>query len=141
MNTFGLGPVVRVVNRVRDAEDKPVVFKAMVGGEAIKIVETLDLPRDIARLVIHQSMFRIDPVTHQATHRLGCKALGVPEDPVSLAEVESRGELIDRDLLPPHRQDVKRVRIHNPIRRMDPIRINAPRPGENGAFPGEFTKD
>jgi hypothetical protein len=141
MNTFGLGPVVRVVNRVRDADGQPVVFKAMVGGESLKIVETLDLPHDIARLVIHQSMFRIDPVTHQPTHRLGCKALGVPEDPVSLAEVESRGELIDRDLLPAHRQDVKRVRIHNPIRRMDPLKINAPRPGDNGAYPGEFIRD
>ena len=141
MNPFGLGPVVRVVNRVRDSEGKPVVFKAMVGGEAVKIVESLDLPRDIARLVIHQSMFRIDPVTHQPTHRLGCKALGVSEEPVPLAEVESRNELIDRDLLPPHRQDVKSVRIHNPIRRMDSLTIRAPRPGDNGAYPGEYIRD
>ena len=140
MNPFGLGPVVRVVNRVKDSDGKPVRFEARVGGEAFYIEEALDLPRDVARLVIHQSMFKIDPVTHQPDHRLGCKALGAPEEPIAAVEVE-RIELIDRDLLPPHRQDVKRVRIHNPIRRMDALKTNAPRPGENGAFPGEFIKD
>lgn len=137
MNPFGLGPVVRVVNRVVDSDGKRVPYECMVGGEAFWINDTLDLPRDVARLVIHHSMYRIDPVTSQADYRLGCEKLGTPTSDLSVAEVD-RVELIDRELLPPNRQNVKTVRIHNPIRRMDPLMSNTPKPNTDGAFPASF---
>lgn len=137
MNPFGLGPVVRVVNRVVDSDGKRIPQEYRVGGEAFMVDDTMDLPVGYARIVIHQSMYRIDPVTHIAEYKLGCSKLGITEEPLPVEETQ-RTELIDRDLLPPNRQKVKTVRIHNPIRRMDPVSANIPRPNGDGAFPAEF---
>lgn len=137
MNPFGLGPVVRVVNRVVDEQGQRVPMKCMVGGEAIKIVDTIDLPMGLARIAIQQSMYRIDPVTHAADYKLGCEKLGTPVSDLPVSETQ-RTELIDRELLPPNRQNVKTVRIHNPIRRMDSMMVRVPKPNADGAYPAGF---
>lgn len=146
MNPFGLGAVVRLVNRVVDEDGARVPQEYMVGGEAFWIRDTLDVPAGVARIVIHQSMYKLDPVSHGAVYKVGCEELGVPTEPIPVAETK-RLELLEREYLPPDRQfgakdrygrTLKPVRMHNPIRRMDPIAINAPRPSENGALPGEY---
>lgn len=137
MNPFGLGPVVRVVNRVVDADGKRVPVECMVGGEAFVVTDHVDLPSGLARIAIQQSMYRIDPVTFAADYKLGCEKLGAPTSDIPVSETQ-RAELVDRDLLPPHRQNVKTVRIHNPIRRMDSIMVKAPKPNSDGAFPAGF---
>lgn len=146
MNPFGLGPVVRLVNRVVDIDGKPVPQEYQVGGVAFWLKDTMDVPIGVARIVIMQSMFKLDPVTYGATYKVGCEELGVPVESIPVEETQ-RLELIERENLPPDRQlgakdrhgrTFKPVRIYNPIRRMDPLAVNAPRPSDNGALPGEF---
>jgi hypothetical protein len=135
-NPFSQGAVVRLVNRVVDPDGKRVPRKYMVGGIAFWIHEYLDVPVEYADLIIHQSMYKIDPVNSRGHYRLGCERFGIPMADVPVAETE-RDELIDRTLLSPQRQKAKPTRFHNPIRRMDRLKISDPRDGD-GAFAGEF---
>ena len=135
-NPFAQGAVVRLVNRVVDADGKRVPRKYMVGGIAFWIHEYLDVPVEYAGLILHQSMYKIDPVNHRGEYRLGCERFGTLMTDVSVDETE-RLELVDRSLLPPARQQANPTRIHNPIRRFDKLSINDPRDGD-GAFSGEF---
>lgn len=135
-NPFSQGAVVRLVNRVVDADGKRVPRKYMVGGIAFWIHEYLDVPVEYASLIIRQSMYKIDPVNHRGEYRLGCEKFGTPMADVPVAETE-RIELIDRSLLSPARQKANPTRIHNPIRRFDALRMADPRDGD-GAHAGEF---
>ena len=137
-NPFSQGAVVRLVNRVVDLDGKRVPAEYMVGGAAFWVQEYLDVPAEYAELLIHQSMYRIDPINAQGSYRLGCEQFGVPVTDVPLAVTE-RDELIDRTLLSPLRQKAKPTRFHNPIRRMDPLKQADPKAGD-GAFAGEFIK-
>lgn len=137
MYPFGSGPVVRLVNRVRDQEGNPVPVEVFIGGAAMWIKDTLDMPIGMARIAIHQTMFRIDPVTNQAEYKLGCKELNAPEDPVPV-EYTKRKELLDRDLLTPEARKKQYVSIYNPINYRVAAPQPGPRPGEDGALPGEF---
>jgi len=110
----------------------------MVGGQAFWIHEYLDVPVEYAELIIHQSMYRIDPVSNRGDYRLGCDKFGTPMADVPVAETE-RVELIDRSLLSPVRQKATHTRFHNPIRRMDSLTQADPKSGD-GAFAGEFIK-
>lgn len=135
---FGMGPVVRLVNRVVDDKGERVPLEVMLGGEALWIRDFIDMPLGAARIVIHQSMYKIDPVTGSPSYKLGCKALDVPVDDLPVSETR-RTELIERELMPEsERKKMKYERIHNPInpglsRGVVPIKGTA-----EGAQPGEF---
>lgn len=135
---FGRGPVVRLVNRVVDDKGAKVPQEYMIGGEALWVRDTLDIPLGEARILIHQSMYKVDPVSGTPSYRLGCPALGCPDDDLPVAEVQ-RKELIERELLPAsERKKMKYEKIHNPInpgmsRGVVPIKGNA-----EGVQPGEF---
>ena len=140
------GATVKIVNRVRNDDGTPVPVEIMVGGEQAWVRDTLELPVGIARIAIHQTMFRLDPVTNQPEYKLGCDALGADESPVPVAETQ-RSELIDRRLLPPDRQlgakdkfgrTLRTVPIHNPINPRRDAGAVGPRPTEGGVHPGEF---
>lgn len=135
---FGMGPVVRLVNRVVDEKGERVPQEVMLGGEALWIRDFTDMPLGAARIVIHQSMYKIDPVTGAPSYKLGCQALGVPVDDLPVSETR-RTELIERELMPEsERKKMKLEKIHNPInpglsRGVVPIKGTA-----EGAQPGEF---
>ena len=135
-NPFSQVAVVRLVNRVVGPDGKRVPHEYMVGGVAFWIDEYLDVPAEYAELLIRQSMYKIDPVSNRGDYRLGCERFGTPMADVPVAET-LRDELIDRSLLSPQRQKAKPTRFHNPIRRMDALKIADPRDGD-GAFAGEF---
>lgn len=135
---FGLGPAVRLVNRVRDADGKQVPWEGMVGGEAVWVHDTLDVPLGVARILIHQSMYKVDPANGAASYRLGCAKLGAPEDPLTVDEV-TRQELFERELLSDaERAKVQTKRIHNPINPAMSRGARVLRGTEEGALPGEF---
>jgi hypothetical protein len=123
-----------------------VPFEFIYGGEAGWIKDTLSVPKGVARIIIHQSMYRMDPITNLANYRLGCKELDIPTSDIPVEDTR-RIELIDRECLTPDRQfgardrqgrTLKPVTIHNPIRRVDPLTVSNPRPNENGASQGEY---
>lgn len=136
MAAFGLGRTVRLVNRVTDEHGNKVPQEFMVGGEAVWVRDTLDVPVGLARIMVHQSMYKLDAATGTPVYRLGCQSFeGCPVDDLPVSEL-SRDELIDR----PESQKarMKKERIHNPIapgqsRGPAPIRASA-----EGAQPGEF---
>jgi len=139
-------PTVRVVNRVRDETGAPVPHDFMFGGEAGRITDYLDLPVGVARVVIHHSMFRMEPVNSVPEYTLGCAELGADESPLAVADTK-RSELVDRRLLPPARQfgakdkfgrTFKTVEIYNPINPRRDASPIGPRPTEGGVHPGEF---
>lgn len=140
------GPLVRVVNRIVGEDGQPVPYEYMFGGEAGWITDHVDLPVDEARVVIHNSMFRVDPVSNLPEYKLGCAALGANEAPIA-ADQTKRHELIQRELLSPDRQfgakdrfgrTLKPVPFHNPINPRRDASPIGPRPNEAGALPGEF---
>src|SRR5581483_4458372 len=96
-------PVVELVNRVHDANGRPVPWEGRYGGDPILITDRLSVPVGVARILIQQSMYRLEPDTMRAEYRLGCEALRCPTDPIPQSDVE-RVELIERELLPPDRQ-------------------------------------
>lgn len=136
---FGMGPVVRLVNRVVDENGKRVPIEFMVGGEAIWLRDSLDVPIGVARIMIHQSMYKIDPVTGLPSYRVGCNTLGCEETDLPASETK-RMELVDRDLMSESERSKMRVeKIHNPINPALSRRPSAgPRAGDDGAHPGEF---
>lgn len=140
-------PTVELVNRVRDANGKPVPWRGMFGGEQVWIVDRLHVPQGAARILIHQSMYKVEPDTSHAEYRLGCEALGVPTDLIPFAETQ-REELLDRDLLTPDRQLGTKDRggrtltvVKRPYRpsRRDPLTVNNPGQ-DSGAFSGAFER-
>lgn len=135
---FGMGPVVRLVNRVRDADGKQVPWEGMAGGEALWVVDTLDVPLGVARILIHQSMYKVDPANGSPSYRLGCVKLGAPEEPLTVDEV-TRIELFDRELMSEDEQKkMVTKRIHNPINPAMSRGARILRPTDEGAMPGEF---
>lgn len=135
---FGMGPVVRLVNRVIDEDGSRVPQEYMFGGEAVWVRDTLDVPIGVARVIIHQSMFKIDPVSGAPTYKLGCLKLDCPIDDVPVASIK-RAELIERELLPEsERKKMKFERIHNPINPGLSRGTSAIKGGDEGAQPGEF---
>ena len=138
-----LQQMIRLVNRVVDKDGKRIPREIMFNGEVIVIRDTLDLPVGIARIAIHQSMYRVDPVTGHADYKLGAldsatgePMWGLPHDDLTEAEV-TRVELYGRELDPGSRK-VESRKIHNPIRRHDPLTQSDPRPNEDGASTGHF---
>ena len=140
--------IVTVVNRVVDADGKRVPYQAYFDGTVITIQDSEPVTAGAARVIVHNSMYRIDPDTNYGLYRLGVKEWGMPVEDVSDAEVHSRNELIDREQLPPHRQfgaiDSKTGKRYQqfvkkqPIRRHDPIAISSPGARDDGVFPGGF---
>lgn len=136
--SFGMGPVVRLVNRVVEENGERVPQNVTYGGEALVVRDTLDVPVGAARVIIHQTMYKIDPVSGLPSYRLGCSALGCPVDDIPKKDAY-RVELIERELMPASEQKkMKLVKIHNPI---NPGLSRGPasiRQDSEGAQPGEF---
>lgn len=140
-------PTVELVNRVRDASGKPVPWRGMFGGDQVWITDRLHVPEGVARILIHQSMYKVEPDTSHAEYRLGCEVLGVPTEPIPLEDTQ-RAELLDREMLTPDRQlGTKDARgrelaiVKRPYRpsRRDPIKVD--NPGlDSGAFSGAFER-
>lgn len=135
---FGLGPSVRITNRVVDESGERIAQEYMVGGEAVWVRDTLDVPLGVARIMIHQSMYKIDPVNSTPSYRLGCKELGIDPSDIQLADTQ-RLELLERELLPEsERKKMKVERLHNPINPGLSRGARTIRDNEEGALPGEF---
>lgn len=136
MATFGLGSTVRLVNRVTDEKGEKVPQEYMYGGEAVWVRDTLDVPVGIARILVHQSMYKLDALTGLPQYKLGCRSFeSCPIDPLPVKDLD-RVELIDRPEGAEKKMSIKR--INNPInpgqsRGPAPIRASA-----EGAQPGEF---
>lgn len=135
---IGLGPVVRLVNRVVDENGERVPQNVTFSGEALVVKDTLDVPIGAARVIIHQSMYKVDPVSGTPSYRLGCQKFGLPTDDLPKSEAY-RQELIERELMTEsERKKMKIVKIHNPI---NPGLSRGPaniRVADEGAQPGEF---
>jgi hypothetical protein len=136
---------VTLVNRVRGADGKPIPWQAMFDGERIAIEESISVPVGVARILIQQSMYKMEPDTSTADYRLGCTELGCPIDPLTEAEV-NRSELIDRDLLSPDRKLGAKDRfgrtytaVKRAYRPPRTIPVSVTDPGEqDGVFPGQY---
>lgn len=133
---FGLEPTVVLVNRVVDDDGRPVPHIGMFDGQRVEIVDRLPVPYSVARILIHHSMFRLDPNTNLAEYKLGCPEMQLPTDVLKQSEIDQRNELLDRDKMT-HGQRVKAVALNNPIRRTTPVSMDAS--GGDRAFPGFFT--
>jgi len=136
---------VKLVNRVRDKNGKPVPYTAYYGGDTVVIVDELRVPLGPARVIIHHSMYKQEPDTLYSSYRLGCPDLGLPCDPLTEEEV-NRLELVDRDLLGPDRQFGAKDRFGRALKpvkkvyhamRNDPLTIPDPGSGD-GAFAGTY---
>lgn len=129
------GPTVTVINRVVSEDGKRVPYEGMLDGQPFVVVDTMDLPTNLARIIVHNSMFRIDPVTSEPQYRLAIKSwnMDVSDVPVHATE----GELVDRSLLPePRLKSLRSIKIHNPIQRRDPTTLMNPGARADGAFSG-----
>ena len=140
---LGFGEMIRLINRVVDKDGKRIPWEVRIGGEVVKMTHTLDLPVGMARIAVHQSMYMVDPVTGSALYRLGAvdsqteePVWGLPCDDLS-EETVTRTELYGRELDAASGK-VETRRIHNPVRRHDPVNQDSPRPNEDGAGPGHF---
>lgn len=133
---FGLEPTVTLVNRVVDDEGRHVPQVGMFDGQRVEIVDRLPVPYSVARILIHHSMYRLDPNTNLAEYRLGCPEMDLPTNEIKQSDIDSRNELLDRDKMS-YGQKVKAVSINNPIRRTTPTSMDAS--GGDRAFPGFFT--
>lgn len=137
-----LGKMVVVVNRVVDEHGNRVPYEAYIDGTVLKIMDEEHVPSGIARIIVHNSMYALDPDTYIGQYKLGVAAWGLPVDDLPLSEVQ-RLELINREQLPVHRQfgavdnktgkKYQAVRRHNPVRRHDPIAQNLAGSRQDGA--------
>ena len=135
---LGMGPVVRLVNRVVNEQGERVPQNVTFGGEALVVRDTLDVPVGAARVIIHQSMYKVDPVSGAPSYRLGCQKLNCPEDDLPVKEAY-RTELIERELMTEsERGKMKLVKIHNPINPGLSRGPGAIRDTAEGSQPGEF---
>lgn len=135
MKSFGLGRTVRLVNRVVDVDGNKVPQEYMVGGEAVKVRDTLDVPVGLARIMVHQSMYKLDPATGLPEYKLGCPEFNVSTDPLPVAVLD-RDELIDRP--ESQKKRMKLEHINNPINPGQSRGAQQIRPSAEGAQPGEF---
>jgi len=135
---FGMGPTVKLTNRVIDEDGNRVPYEGTVGGETVWVRDTLDVPIGVARILIHQSMYKIDPVSGTPSYKLGCKDLGTDCTDVPVKETR-RAELLERELLPDSQKGKTQfVKIHNPINPGMSRALPPTRQGQDGALPGEF---
>ena len=135
MASFGLGSTVRLINRVTNEKGEKVPQEYMFGGEAVWVRDTLDVPVGIARILVHQSMYKLDSTTGIPAYRLGCREFNIPVDDLPLKEIQ-RDELIDRP--ESQKKKMKFEHIANPI---NPGQSRGPqflRANAEGAQPGEF---
>jgi len=135
MPSFGLGATVRLINRVTDEKGAKVPQELMVGGEAVWVRDTLDVPVGYARILVHQSMYKLDSSTGIPAYKLGCREFNIPVDDLPLKEIQ-RDELIDRP--DAQKKKMQLTHIANPI---NPGQSRGPqqiRPNAEGAQPGEF---
>lgn len=133
--SFGIGRTVRLINRVVDETGKRVPQEYMVGGEAVWVRDTLDVPVGLARIIVHQSMYKLDSATGIPAYKLGCREFDIPIDDLPLKEAQ-RDELIDRP--ESQKKKMKKEYINNPI---NPGQSRGPqqiKPNAEGAQPGEF---
>jgi hypothetical protein len=146
MHISALGKQVQVVNRVKDEQGNPVPYDAWIDGTVLVIQESAMVPEGVARIIVHSSMYKIDPISYTGQYKLGVKDWGMDVTPISKSEA-SPLELVTRENLTPDRQfgfkredgkQLKPVRINNPIRRHDPIAANTPGPRQDGAYPAGF---
>ena len=148
MSLSHLGEPVTVVNRLRDANGRPIPWDIHVDGDCITITESTVLPAGVARIAIQGSMFAFDPQSLQGDYRLGVADWDMPVTPLPLAELQKRIELIERTKLPPDRQfgwksangktfSVVRTSIPQ-SRRHDPLALSVPGPHQDGALPAGF---
>jgi len=147
MSVGTLGPSVYVVNRLTNDRGHSIPYEAYVDGTAFKIAEGIHLPTGIARILVHNSMYAIDPISNAGQYKLGVEAWGMPIDALPIT-VWKRPELVERPYLGPERQHgrvnartgkkLQLVSIHNPVRRHDPVAMNIPGPAQDGAHPGSF---
>ena len=137
---------VVVVNRVKDEQGNTVPYDAWIGGQVLVIKESVSLPPGIARIIVHNSMYKMDGVSYMGKYKLGVAEWGMEIGPITVAEAHPL-ELIERESLTPDRQfgfvnkdgkQLQPVRINNPIRRHDPMVANIPSPNKDGAFPAGF---
>jgi len=143
-----LGKIVTIINRVIDADGKRVPYEAYIDGTVIKIEDSYPIQEGLARIIVHNSMYCIDPDTYTGQYKLAVKEWGMPSEDLPLAEIKDRVELINREQLPPNRQfgavDQKTGRKYQTfykkqaIRRHDPIKVVGPGANEDGAHPGGF---
>ncbi len=135
---LGMGPVVRLVNRVVNEKGERVPQNVTFGGEALVVRDTLDVPIGAARVILHQSMYKVDPVSGAPAYRLGCSALNCPIDDLPVKDAY-RTELIERELMSEsERSKMKLVKIHNPINPGLSRGPGAIRETAEGSQPGEF---
>ena len=136
---FGMGPVVRLTNRVIDEKGERVPYTGTIGGEAVIVRDTLDVPLGVARILIHQSMYKMDPVSGVPSYRLGCKDLDITCADLPVNETR-RAELLERELLPESQKGKTQfVKLHNPINPgLSRAPISTTKGGDDGALPGEF---
>lgn len=125
-----LGKSVRIVNRVVDENGKKVPYEAYVDGDSFKIEDEIMLPSGVARIIVHNSMYAIDPETCYGQYKLGVAEWGMDVSDLPTSQVQ-RLELIEREQLPPHRQfgapDHKTgLRKYTPYRKSNPVRRHDP---------------
>jgi hypothetical protein len=142
-----LGPIVTVYNRQVDENGHRVPYDAFIDGQCITIKDSHPFPEGLARIIVHHSMYKMDPDTSNGEYRLGVKEWDLPVDDLKLAEIQ-RVELIERELLPPNRQfgakDPKTGRRYQAVTRKQSIRRHlpmqqvSPRANEDGAHAGGF---
>lgn len=134
-------PTVTLVNRLVDDDGQPVPQEFMYDGESVVIVDRTTVPVGAARIIVHHSMFKMDPVTSVPQYKLGVPEWDLPCEPICLSEIGD--ELLDRDAVGWPRQTIKGTKLGKgpPLRnvgaRHDPIAVNDPRGGD-GAFPGHY---
>lgn len=132
---FGLQPTVTLVNRVVDEAGKPITQYYTFDGRSVAITTELQVPLGVARILIHNSMWKLDPTITSPEYKLGCPELDLPVEPITPDMLASKNELLDRSKMA-HGAKVKAVHIHNPIIRTTPISLDGR--GGDRAFPGYF---
>src|SRR5438552_17924478 len=77
---------VVVVNRVRDEQGNPVPYDAWIGGQVLVIKESVSLPPGIARIIVHNSMYKMDGVSYIGKYKLGVADWGMEMSPITVAD-------------------------------------------------------
>ena len=132
---------VTLINRVRDKAGNIVPYEVMFDGESETIQESLVVPVPIARVLVHNSMFRWDPNGGDPQYRLAVREWGMDESPITTEEIGN--ELLDRnDPAVGPRMTIKGTKLGfgppiAPPRRRDPISVRDVGDAD-GAFPGAF---
>src|SRR6266480_5053777 len=141
MSISALGKQVTVVNRVRDDKGEVVPYDAFIDGTVLVIRESERVHEGVARIIVHNSMYKIDPISYNGLYKLGVADWGMDVSPINESEAKPL-ELVDRESLTPDRQfgykrqdgkSYQPKRINNTIRRHDPVGMNIPGPRQDGA--------